>query len=73
MKVDVRAEFRSLKLPVFCLAPEKDWLVSQSVRNDFPPGKTEFINGPHFILQARPKESGALVRQALEEVLGEKL
>jgi pimeloyl-ACP methyl ester carboxylesterase len=68
---DVTAHLDSIDVPALYLRASEDRLVPQSVSDDFralPGVRFAEIEGPHFLLQARPAEAAAHVEAFLREV-----
>lgn len=55
LRVDVRRELASLRIPTLALRGRQDWLV----RPQFP---ATVLDGPHLLLQRRPAECAALIQ-----------
>jgi pimeloyl-ACP methyl ester carboxylesterase len=65
--------FRS-PCPAVYVGAEKDALVEKSMRREFSDAYQNIafieVDGPHFILQARPEESAAVIHQAVSYLEG---
>jgi pimeloyl-ACP methyl ester carboxylesterase len=68
--VDVAALLARVDVPVLYLRASEDWLVPKSASDDFaalPCIRFADIEGPHFLLQAKPSEAAAHVEAFLRE------
>lgn len=65
-RIDERATLRGLQVPVLTIAARQDRLVAArdtvELRSCAPGGQHFDLDGPHLVLQARPRESAALLR-----------
>lgn len=64
LRADARDELAALDLPMMYLRPRQDRLVPKSAVHPFAQvgAQVAQCDGPHFILQAQPAQSAALVR-----------
>lgn len=64
-RIDERETLRSLQLPIVVLSAKQDRLVSASITAEVlahAPGARHFeVDGPHLLLQSRPRAAAALV------------
>jgi pimeloyl-ACP methyl ester carboxylesterase len=71
LTVDVTQELQRLKQPLLYLRAECDRLVparcAADVRTLKPSAQISSVNGPHLILQTRPRESWSLIEPFLEQ------
>lgn len=63
LRVDVTQHLANLEIPSLYLKPNQDRLVPMSASAPFP--EVQSLDGPHFILQARPEESAKIIRRFL--------
>jgi pimeloyl-ACP methyl ester carboxylesterase len=71
LAVDVAALLARVDMPALYLRASKDWLVPRSALDDFramPRIGFAEIEGPHFLLQARPHAAAAYVQAFLREI-----
>ena len=72
LRVNVTAEFKKLRCPVLCLQAGRDRLVgarnSARMRAVKPDAEFAQIDGPHLLLQARPREVWLHVSPFLERI-----
>lgn len=61
LRVDVVKLLRNLDVPSVYLRPNQDRLVPLSASVPFP--DIHLLDGPHFVLQACPKESAEIIRE----------
>ncbi len=65
-RIDERATLRSLQMPITVLSARQDRLVSASVTAEVlahaPGAKHLELEGPHLLLQSRPREAAAMIR-----------
>ena len=70
--VDVRALLPSIAVPVLYLRGRADWLVGSrglaQCTRQITRITSEVIDGPHLLLQARPRESAEAITRFLSEV-----
>ena len=70
MNVDARPDLAKIELPMTYLRPRQDRLVSTSaaerMRKCNPRLTIRGMDGPHFLLQARPEECAAIVSEFCE-------
>lgn len=63
--VDVSAKLKTITVPLLYLLAEHDQVVpvsaSRQIQREFPATRVAPVNAPHFLLQAAPSESAALV------------
>lgn len=64
LRIDVTQRLTSLEIPSLYLRPNQDRLVPLSASAHFP--DIQSLKGPHFILQARPKESAEIIQEFLK-------
>ena len=73
--LDVRVELRKLGCPVLYLRAKRDRLVGSRsmhhVKAELPRTELQTIDGPHFLLQARPNEAAAAIQKFLDQILPE--
>ena len=66
-RIDERATLRGLRVPVLTIRARQDRLVSArgtAVMRSIVPGAQHLdLDGPHLVLQARPRESATLLRE----------
>jgi pimeloyl-ACP methyl ester carboxylesterase len=71
-RVDVSDQLRSVALPTLYMRATEDRLVPRSAGDYFSrlarAGRVVNLEGPHFLLQARPREAAAEVRKFLREL-----
>jgi pimeloyl-ACP methyl ester carboxylesterase len=73
LAVDVAALVARVEVPTLYLRSSEDWLVPMSASDDFramPRIRFAAIDGPHFLLQAKPSEAAAHVQAFLREIGG---
>lgn len=72
LSVDVTAQLKAIKVPVLYLRATHDRVVGQSawnlIKRSLPPARLAEIEGPHFLLQAKPVESAARITAFANEV-----
>jgi pimeloyl-ACP methyl ester carboxylesterase len=72
VRVDVRDALKDIKLPTLYLRGTEDRLVPRSAGQLYlqyaRAGRVVDIEGPHFLLQARPQAAAAAIRTFLGEV-----
>ena len=70
LKVDVTKDLKCLTLPMLYLAARRDRLISERLSKDFALANCRLISveGPHFLLQAKPQETAAIVRNFLAQL-----
>jgi pimeloyl-ACP methyl ester carboxylesterase len=65
-RIDERATLRSLQMPIVVLNARQDRLLSAAVRAEVianaPRAKQVELDGPHLLLQSRPREAAAMIR-----------
>lgn len=64
LRIDVTKRLTNLEIPSLYLRPDQDRLVPMSASAPFP--NIQSLDGPHFILQARPEESAKIIRKFLK-------
>jgi pimeloyl-ACP methyl ester carboxylesterase len=69
LRTDVRDVLRSSSIPFAYLAARQDWLVGksglESVLDARPDIEVSHLDGPHLLLQAKPREAAAAVSEHL--------
>jgi pimeloyl-ACP methyl ester carboxylesterase len=69
LRTDVRDVLRSCPITFACLAGRQDWLVGErgleSVLDARPDIEVSHLDGPHLLLQAKPREAAAAVSEYL--------
>lgn len=74
LAVDVRQELRAVQMPVLYLSPRHDRLLGRQPHRPIeglsPAVQVEVRDGPHLLLQRRPRESAAAIRAFLAARLG---
>lgn len=64
-RIDERASLQSLTVPIITLTARQDRLVSTRLRSHLTAAKHLELDGPHLLLQARPREAAELLRHHL--------
>ena len=66
LDVNVREELKNLKVPVLYVAGADDWLIGKKCIDVIwlcrPDVEIEVLDGGHMILQSRPVESAAVIK-----------
>src|SRR6185295_19214812 len=72
LSVDVAERLHDISVPVLYLRAKYDWVVPRSasglIARCLPRLKVIEIDGPHFLLQAKPAESAAQVQTFVQEI-----
>jgi pimeloyl-ACP methyl ester carboxylesterase len=72
LSVDVIAKLKAVKVPLLYLQAKGDRVVSQSawhhIKRSLPEARLAELDGPHFLLQAKPVESAARITAFAREL-----
>jgi len=72
MSIDVSSKLKGIEAPLLYLQASSDWVVPRgawlNVRNGLPNACVKVLNGPHLLLQAKPAESAAAIREFLSAI-----
>lgn len=74
LEVDCRAELDRIQVPLLWLTAKQDRLVRGACIEELPGAgrnvRLETIDAAHLILQSRPLQSAAIIRQFLDQIPG---
>ncbi len=74
LDINVFGHLRKVRVPVLCLHAKRDWLVPKFARDLVSTGLTTAvvidIDGPHFLLQTKPREAAMAVHHFLARLDG---
>ena len=76
LDVNVRKELRNCSVPILYIAPSRDRIVAGKALDDVWVCRPDIIirglDGPHLILQTKPAESAAIIREFCEKLMVER-